>query len=79
MAYVRWRVIILPIFSSHYSIAHIFVTLETKLHVNDIIIASTMCIKLVQVKHQLSPMAIYYQPAVHFVTPIIAQFQYFLP
>ena len=73
------RVIIPQTSGFHYSTAHSLVTLETNFHVNDVIIASVTCIKLAQVKHQLSPMAINYRPPVHFVIPIIAQFQYFLP
>ena len=61
-----------------YLIVHSLVTLETKFYVNDVIIASIACIKLAQVKHQLLPTAINSRPPVHFVIPIIAQFQYFL-
>ena len=73
------RVIIPKTSGFHYSIAHSPVTLETKFYVNDVIIASVTCIKLVQVKHQLLPTTINSRPPVHFMIPIIAQFQYFLP
>ena len=55
------RVIIPQTFGFHYSIVHSFVTfniLETKFYGNDIITVSVTSIKLMQVKHQSSPMAI---------------------
>ena len=58
---------------------HSFDTLDIEFNVNDIIIVSVTCIKLAQLKHQLSPTKINSRPAVHFLIPIIAQFQYFLP
>ena len=73
------RVIIPQTSGFHYLIVHSLVTLETKFYVNDVIIATVMCIKLAQIKHQLSTTAINSHPPVHFVIPIIAQFQYFLP
>ena len=73
------QVIISQTSGFHYSIAHSLVTLETKFYVNNVIIAPVTCIKLAQVKHQLPPTAINSRPPVHFVIPIIAQFQYFLP
>ena len=73
------RVVIPQTSGFHYSIVHTLVTLETKFYVNDVIVASVMCIKLAQVKDQLSPTEINSCPPVHFMIPIIAQFQYFLP
>ena len=53
-------------FRFHYLIAHSFITLKPKFYINEVIIVSVTCIKLAQVKHQLSPTAINSNPAVYF-------------
>ena len=63
---ISLRAIILQTFGFHQSIAHSFVTLETKFHVNDVITASVTCKKLAHVIYQLSATVIYYRPSVHF-------------
>ena len=70
---ISLRAIILQTSGFHQSIAHSFVTLETKFHVNDIITAFVTCKKLAHVIYQLSAIMIYYQPPVHFPISIIGQ------
>ena len=76
---ISLRTIILQTSGFHQSIAHSFVTLETKFHVNDVITASVTCKKLAHVIYQLSATVIYYQPPVHFRISIIGQCLNFVP
>ena len=59
---ISLRAIILQTFGSHLSIAHLFVTLETKFHVTDVITAFMTCKKLTHVIYQLLATVIYYRP-----------------
>ena len=63
---ISLRAIIPQTSGFHQSIAHSFVTLETKFHVNDLITVSVTCKKLAHVIYQLSATVIYYRPPVHF-------------
>ena len=70
---ISLRAIILQTFGFHQSIAHSFVTLETRFHVNDVITASMTCKKLAHVIYQLLATVIYYRPPVYFPISIIGQ------
>ena len=76
---ISLRAIILQTSGFHQSIAHPFVTLETKFLVNDVITASVTCKKLAHVIYQLSAAVIYYRPPVHFPISIIGQCLNFVP
>ena len=76
---ISLRVIILQTSGFHQSIAHPFVTLETKFYVNDVITASVMCKKLAHVIYQLPATVIYYRPPIHFPISFISQCLNFVP
>ena len=76
---ISLRAIILQTSGFHQSIAHPFVTLEAKFHVNDVITASMTCKKLAHVIYQLPATVIYYRPPVHFPISFIGQCLHFVP
>ena len=57
----------------HQLIAHFFIALELKFHVNDVITASVACKKLAHVIYQLLSTVIYYCLPVFFAISIISQ------